>query len=115
MPELPEVETIRRDLARVLPGERVLKVTVRKPKLIQGSHTAFRAAFKGARVVRVERRAKQLVLVLSTGYAVLVHLKMTGQLVWKSRAGRLTVGGHPIAGVHEPPHGGHRPVSSPSV
>ncbi len=104
MPELPEVETIRRDLARVLPGLRVRSVSVRKPKLIQGSRSVFNTALKSARVRRVERRAKQLVLVLSTGYAVLVHLKMTGQLVWRSRAGRLTVGGHPIAGVHGVPN-----------
>lgn len=104
MPELPEVETIRRDLARVLPGLHVKRVVVRKPKLVQGSRANFTKAFKRARVVGVERRAKQLILLLSTGYAVLVHLKMTGQLVWKAKQGKLTVGGHPIAGVHDVPN-----------
>lgn len=104
MPELPEVETIRRDLAHVLPGLRVKRVVVRKPKLVQGSRADFTRAFKRARVIGVERRAKQLILLLSTGYAVLVHLKMTGQLVWKAKQGKLTVGGHPIVGVHDVPN-----------
>jgi formamidopyrimidine-DNA glycosylase len=104
MPELPEVETIRADLARLLPGLRVKKVTVRKPKLLQSSRAEFDAALKRARILRVARRAKQLIIKLSTNYALLIHLKMSGQLVWRSPRGELTVGGHPIQNVTNVPN-----------
>lgn len=105
MPELPEVETIRRDLARVLRGRTVRAFQVRKPKLLRGaSAQLFRRRVVGARILAVARRAKQLVLTLSSGYTLLVHLKMTGQLVLASPARALKVGGHPIVGVHGVPN-----------
>ncbi|MDP3986095.1 MAG: bifunctional DNA-formamidopyrimidine glycosylase/DNA-(apurinic or apyrimidinic site) lyase [Candidatus Veblenbacteria bacterium] len=104
MPELPEVETIRRDLTKHVVGKLVQRVEVRKAKLIQGSRAVFRRALIGARITRVSRRAKQLILELSSGYVALVHLKMTGQLVWRSRGGMLTVGGHPIISVNTVPN-----------
>lgn len=99
MPELPEVETIRRDLSRVLIGRRVTQFSVTRPKLLKSPRREFRRFLVGATITKVARRAKQLVFRLSSGYSLLIHLKMTGQLVWCSRQGALRVGGHPIAGV----------------
>ncbi len=82
MPELPEVETVRRQLARVLAGRRVVSVAVRYPKAVRPlSADAFAASVRGARFVSVGRRAKVLALGLSNGKSVLVHLKMTGRLL----------------------------------
>ena len=99
MPELPEVETIRHDLARVLVGRRVTSLLVRKANLLESPRQLFRRKLVGARVTAVGRRAKLLYLKLSSGYTLLLHLKMTGQLVWQSPEGALKVGGHPISGV----------------
>lgn len=104
MPELPEVETIRRDLDAALKGQRVIRFSVRRPKLLKSPRSAFARYLVGARVTKVSRRAKQLVLELSSGYVLLIHLKMTGQLVWRSPQGKLRVGGHPIAGVSGVPN-----------
>lgn len=81
MPELPEVETIARDLARLLPGRRFAEVEVLRPDLVEGeSAEAFAAALRGARVRQVRRRAKNLVLDLGAQYLV-VNLGMTGRLL----------------------------------
>lgn len=99
MPELPEVETIRGDLSRWLCSKRVIGLAVVKPRLLKNPLALFRHQLVGATIVKVTRRAKMLCMELSSGHTLVLHLKMTGQLVYKSRAGRLTVGGHPIAGV----------------
>lgn len=99
MPELPEVETVRRDLGRVLTGRRVAGFLVRKANLLKSPRQLFRRKFVGATIIRIGRRAKLLYLNLSSGYTLLLHLKMTGQLVWQSPKGALKVGGHPISGV----------------
>lgn len=104
MPELPEVETIRRDIAHAFTGKRIRRLVVRKPSLLKGSRADFRRALKSAQVVRVARRAKHLIVELSTGYAIIIHLKMTGQLVMRALSGKLTVGGHPITGVSSVPN-----------
>lgn len=70
MPELPEVETLKRELDRALVGKK-FKDT-------------------GKKILGVDRRAKVLIFHLSGGEALLFHLKMTGQLVYKN-----IIGGHP--------------------
>lgn len=104
MPELPEVETIRRDLTRVLKGQKVLRFQVRKARLLRSPQRHFQRHLVGATIIRINRRAKQLIVGLSSGYSLLIHLKMTGQLVWRSPRGKMTVGGHPIAGVTAVPN-----------
>ena len=104
MPELPEVETIRRDLSRVLVGRRVKGLLVRKVNLLKNPRALFAKQLVGATVTQVGRRAKVLCLTLSSGYVLLMHLKMTGQLVWQSPHGALKVGGHPIGGVNGVPN-----------
>lgn len=78
MPELPEVETIRTQLADRLVGKKILAVKVRLPKIFIGEPKIV----VGATIKSVERRAKILVVKLDNGSAIAVHLKMTGQLVY---------------------------------
>ncbi len=95
MPELPEVETVRLGLARYLPGQKVLGVDFDNPKSFPNSQELVRQQLIGARIESVDRRAKVLLIRLSTGYTLLVHLKMTGQLVYRPNTGRGWGGGHP--------------------
>ncbi|HEV2147152.1 MAG TPA: bifunctional DNA-formamidopyrimidine glycosylase/DNA-(apurinic or apyrimidinic site) lyase [Longimicrobiaceae bacterium] len=81
MPELPEVETIVRDLARLLPGATIRDVEVLHADLIGGEGAAeFAAGLRGARVEAVARRAKNILLHLDRGLLV-VNLGMTGRLL----------------------------------
>lgn len=82
MPELPEVETVARDLkAANLVGRRIEAVQVRWPRTIATPDAAtFAARLRGARIRDVGRRAKYLVLPLDTGETLLIHLRMTGRL-----------------------------------
>ena len=79
MPELPEVETIRRQLEPRLVGRRLELVSILDPRLTRPLDPGEVAAeLEGARVVAVERRGKYLLLRLDSGAALLVHLRMTG-------------------------------------
>lgn len=80
MPELPEVETIVRDLDRWVRGARIARVTVERPDLIAGEPPgAFAAGLAGARVRGVARRAKTIVIDLGD-QILAVNLGMTGRL-----------------------------------
>jgi formamidopyrimidine-DNA glycosylase len=82
MPELPEVETVARDLARHLAGATIAGARGDWPRAI-ASHPdveTFAAALAGRRVEDVGRRAKLVVVRLSGGAALTIHLKLTGQL-----------------------------------
>lgn len=94
MPELPEVETIRRGLARLLTGKCIASVkNYDSAKSFPNSEADCTNFLIGATIVEVRRRAKVLLIKLSTDYTLVVHLKMTGQLVYvgAERWG----GGHP--------------------
>lgn len=98
MPELPEVEVIRQELAPLLAGRRFTAVDARLKKMVLTPLGRFRRAVVGSRITAVRRRAKLLLLDLSSGWTVAVHLKMTGQLVWVPERGTLRGGGHPFHG-----------------
>lgn len=94
MPELPEVETVRIGLARLLPGRQVKAVLFDVPKSFSNAETDVQRFLIGAKIVAVKRRAKVLLIELDTKYTLVTHLKMTGQLVFvgdKTRFGA----GHP--------------------
>ncbi len=94
MPELPEVETIRSGLAKLLPGRVVISETHDWPKGFPNSPEDVKHFLIGSEVLRVRRRAKVLVVDLSSLYSLVVHLKMTGQLVF--HGGEVRFGaGHP--------------------
>lgn len=83
MPELPEVETIRVGLQQLLPGKRICQVTFDWPKGFPNSETDVERFLRGAHITLVRRRAKVLIIDLSSGYSLIIHLKMTGQLVFR--------------------------------
>jgi formamidopyrimidine-DNA glycosylase len=84
MPELPEVETIREELAPRLEGRTLARVEILDPRLTRPIDL-FEVAeeLEGDRIVAVERRGKYLVLRLESGLALLVHLRMTGGFHWQ--------------------------------
>lgn len=85
MPELPEVETIRRDLAPLLQGRHIVEVAVLDAKAIREPGVAeFIEGLRGRTVVDLRRRGKYLLFALSSGQTMVVHLKMTGALLWRS-------------------------------
>lgn len=79
MPELPEVETIRRGLEHYLVGHKILDVEVKVPKLFQGGVEEI----IGSRVTKVRRFGKGLVIDLSNGFSLAIHIKLTGQLIYR--------------------------------
>lgn len=83
MPELPEVETVRSGLAQLIPGKTIKSVTFDWPKGFPNAQTDIDAFMVGAAVTTIRRRAKVLMIDLSTGYTLVCHLKMTGQLVYR--------------------------------
>ncbi|MAF80922.1 bifunctional DNA-formamidopyrimidine glycosylase/DNA-(apurinic or apyrimidinic site) lyase [bacterium] len=94
MPELPEVETIRADLDKVLRGQNIKRVQVGLPKIVGGAAKAFTTYLKGQKFGPVRRRGKLLLFTLQgSDKTILLHLKMTGQLIYQSRRG-VIAGGH---------------------
>ncbi len=93
MPELPEVETIRVGLAKLLPGRAIADVWHDWQKSFPNAPADVARFMIGAKVLDVKRRAKVLIIDLSSKYSLVIHLKMTGQLVFigKNRFGA----GHP--------------------
>src|ERR1043165_2084054 len=79
MPELPEVETVRRGLAPALVGKRIAKAKTKRPDLRFPLPTRFASRLKGRRVDALERRAKYLLAHLDDGTVWITHLGMTGR------------------------------------
>ena len=93
MPELPEVETIVRDLNKKLKSKKIIAVRSLDKKIFQLSGREAKNII-GQEIKSVRRRAKMIIFDLS-GHYLIIHLKMTGQLVLRTKAG-LIAGGHPI-------------------
>lgn len=94
MPELPEVETVRAGLARLLPGKVVRRVEVfDSPRSFPNDLGQIEQFLYNAVIINVRRRAKVLLIDLDSGYSLVIHLKMTGQLVFRGEAS--FGGGHP--------------------
>ncbi len=83
MPELPEVETVRSGLARLIPGKVVTSIDFDWPKGFPNTAADVEQFLIQAAVTNVRRRAKVLLIDLSTSYTLVIHLKMTGQLVFR--------------------------------
>jgi formamidopyrimidine-DNA glycosylase len=86
MPELPEVETIRRGLERHIVGKTVDSFSVLVQRCYQGPGGA--EPLLGAAICAVGRRGKLLVIRTDSGFSLLVHLRMTGQLIFRAAAGQ---------------------------
>ncbi len=104
MPELPEVETIRRDLAELVTGKVFQGVRVQKPKMVHGDVLSLQRQLRRQKVQALHRRGKLLIWELSErNRFLLVHLKMTGQLILDNGTG-LVAGGHSWPPIGEMPN-----------
>ncbi|MBN1326168.1 bifunctional DNA-formamidopyrimidine glycosylase/DNA-(apurinic or apyrimidinic site) lyase [Candidatus Falkowbacteria bacterium] len=95
MPELPEVETIKRGLEKNIVGKTISDFDCNWRKIINKPLAAYKKILKDLKIESVNRRAKMIILNLSKSWNLLIHLKMTGQLVYGSKT-KCLVGGHPI-------------------
>lgn len=93
MPELPEVETVKRGLSRLVIGKIVSSAESNWPKSFPNLQADVDLFLIGARIIGVRRRAKVLIIDLDTKYSLVIHLKMTGQIVYKGRES--FAAGHP--------------------
>jgi len=91
VPELPEVETVRRKLEKKIVGRQIIKVKVLEEKQFFGDPEAI----IGRKIKSLWRRAKILVIDID-GLSLLVHLKMTGQIIYLSKGKGLVSVGHPL-------------------
>lgn len=96
MPELPEVETIRRDLTKQVIGKRIKKVTIKKSRLVKNPDGFFIKILRGNKIIKIDRIGKLIIFVLKNNLYLLTHLKMTGQLIYIKQKNR-TIGGHSFA------------------
>ena len=101
MPELPEVETVRRGLEPVLAGARLSRVRQNRPDLRFPFPDRFVERLEGATVERIDRRAKYLLMPLSTGETWVSHLGMTGRFTLDGDPLGEFEQAAPIAGKHE--------------
>ncbi len=94
MPELPEVETVRRGLQELIIGRKIKAIEHDTPKSFPNAPVDVKNFLVGTTVIAIRRRAKVLMIDLSGEYTLVIHLKMTGQLVF--RAENIAFGaGHP--------------------
>src|SRR5438105_1258841 len=85
MPELPEVEMVRRGMEPVLTGRQLVRVEIFDPRLVRPYEPDEVAAeLQGERVASVERRGKYLIVRFETDRVLLMHLRMTGSLRYSS-------------------------------
>ena len=77
MPELPEVETIKRDLSRLIVGRKILGLSTDSPKQVKPSFEVVKKAAVGASIDKIERRAKLLQFFLANGETAPVNGKST--------------------------------------
>ncbi len=103
MPELPEVETVRRGLKPVMEGARFKSVEARRADLRFPLPRRFAERVSGARVERLDRRGKYLIAALSTGEALIMHLGMSGRFTVKDKT-RSNAGAYYYAADGDPRH-----------
>jgi formamidopyrimidine-DNA glycosylase len=87
VPELPEVETIRRQLAPLVEGRRLRRLEILDPRWSRPLAPAeLSAALQGRRIERLERRGKYLLWSFQGDVHLAQHLRMTGAVLWEPRA-----------------------------
>jgi formamidopyrimidine-DNA glycosylase len=104
MPELPEVETVRRGLAPALEGRRIVAVEARRPDLRFPLPDRFVERVAGARVLGLGRRAKYLLIALDTGETLISHLGMSGRYSASGPEGAARPGDFYYAAAPDPAH-----------
>ncbi|EIE51609.1 5-hydroxymethyluracil DNA glycosylase [Salipiger aestuarii] len=101
MPELPEVETVRRGLAPVMEGARIRHAQVNRPDLRWPFPDRMAERLTGARIERLRRRSKYILADLDSGETLLVHLGMTGRMLVSGDALGQFVHDHPAPEKHD--------------
>lgn len=96
MPELPEVETIRRIVERALVGREIDEIDLRLPKLLRTSPLPSLDPLLGQQVLAARRRAKVLVIDCSGNLSLMIHFKLAGQLSVHTPEGERHTAGHPV-------------------
>lgn len=106
MPELPEVEALRLGLEKKILGSKILDCKILKPKIVSGNSTKRKASLKNSnnfiksvqnkKIRSLKRLAKNLIVEFTDDSVLVVHLKMTGQLVFVNHKKEYVLGGHPI-------------------
>lgn len=87
MPELPEVETIKRELEKAVLSKRIMEVIINNPRAIkEPKKEDFVKGLRNVTIKNVLRKGKLLILELSSGKSLVIHLKLTGQLVYPGNA-----------------------------
>ncbi|HTX50305.1 MAG TPA: bifunctional DNA-formamidopyrimidine glycosylase/DNA-(apurinic or apyrimidinic site) lyase [Caulobacteraceae bacterium] len=104
MPELPEVETVRRGLEPVLAGARLTRAEARRPDLRFPLPDGFGQRLTGARIERLDRRAKYLLAPLDRGETLVMHLGMTGRFEIAGSGRASQPGEFALAAVPDPRH-----------
>ena len=104
MPELPEVETVRRGLAPVLEGARLSRVEARRPDLRFPLPEGFVQRLTGARITGLERRAKYLLARLDRDETLVMHLGMTGRFEIEGAEKKTRPGEFALAAPADPKH-----------
>jgi len=88
MPELPEVETIKRELDKAIINKKIVDVIVNNAKVIrEPKKEKFVAELKNNAIKKIIRKGKLLIFELSSGKSLTIHLKMTGQLIYPRQGG----------------------------
>lgn len=90
MPELPEVETIKRGLMNYILNKKIVQVEVFEGKSVKNGELT---SVTGAKIIGLRRFGKALVVDLDNGVSLMVHLRMTGQLIWRGKEN--FAAGHP--------------------
>ena len=103
MPELPEVETVRSGLQKLIVGKTVAAVDHDTPKSFPNAPADVQRFLLGAKIIDVMRRAKVLIVDLDNAHSLIIHLKMTGQLVFQSKTVHFGAGHPSDSLVHELP------------
>ncbi|TNF20212.1 MAG: bifunctional DNA-formamidopyrimidine glycosylase/DNA-(apurinic or apyrimidinic site) lyase [Rhodobacteraceae bacterium] len=101
MPELPEVETVRRGLAPVMEGARIAQVAVNRPDLRWPFPERMAERLTGARVMQLRRRSKYILADLDRGETLLIHLGMSGRILISGDALGRFVHDHPAPEKHD--------------
>jgi formamidopyrimidine-DNA glycosylase len=101
MPELPEVETVRRGLAPVMEGAVIARAEVNRPDLRWPFPDGMAERLTGQRVERLRRRSKYILADLSGGETLLIHLGMSGRILVSGDPLGIFVHDHPVPEKHD--------------
>ena len=85
MPELPEVEVVRRSLNELIAGLKINKVTIYDKNLRYKISKKFKKAIQGQKIISIFRRGKFLLIALKNKNLILIHLGMTGKILIKKK------------------------------